>query len=72
MANPPNTPNGVAPDALLIAARQAAKVLGISTRLLWSMTNARQIPHVRVRRRVLYDPLDLRAWIDANKTEARR
>ena len=56
---------------LLLSAPDAAKVLSIGQRKLWELTNCRQIQCVRVGRRVLYDPHDLRAWIDKQK-EARR
>lgn len=49
----------------LLIAREAAAMLRISDRRLWTMTNAGEVPHVRLGRRVLY-PLDqLGSWIDA-------
>ena len=33
---------------------EAAEALGIGVRLLWSKTNAGEIPHVRIGSRVLY------------------
>jgi hypothetical protein len=48
---------------LLIDAKATARLLGVSDRLLWSMTNANEVPHVRVRRRVLYPVNQLREWI---------
>lgn len=38
----------------LLSTAEAAHLLGIGKRLLWSMTNAGEIPHVKIRRRVLY------------------
>lgn len=53
---------------LLIPAREAAAALSICEKTLWSMTEPRgDLPAVRVGRRVLYDPDDLRRWIDAQK-----
>ena len=52
---------------LLIGARDAAKALAISERTLWGLTNGGGLPHVRIGRRVLYDPRDLKAWIDQQK-----
>ncbi len=52
---------------LLVDAKRAAAMLSIGTRTLWSMTNAGEIPHVRIRSRVLYPIEDLRGWIDAQK-----
>lgn len=58
------------PTPLLVSANEASRMLGISSRTLWSMTHAGEIPCVRLRGRVLYDPRDLVAWIDAHKTSA--
>ncbi len=56
----------------LLTVRLAAKALGISERLLWSQTNCGNVPHLRIGRRVLYDPADLRGWIARQKQRARR
>jgi len=61
------TEQDVALKPLLLNARNAARALAISTRKLWELTNCRDIPSVRIGRRVLYDPSDLRAWIDKQK-----
>jgi len=50
---------------------QAARFLAISSRKLWSMTNAGDIPCVRFGRAVRYDPADLRQWIDDLKASNR-
>lgn len=53
---------------LLLAVREAAAALSVCEKTLWSMTEPRgDIPCVRIARRVLYDPADLRCWIDAQK-----
>jgi len=52
---------------LLLTAREAAEALAISPRKLWSMTNAGEIPCVRIGRSVRYDVADLREFIDAQK-----
>lgn len=55
---------------LLIDARTAAKLLGISAKTLWSYSvRRRDIPVVRIGSRTLYDPRDLVAWIDARKAD---
>lgn len=57
VASPPS------PDPLVLRAKEAAHVLGISKRTLWTLTNAHEIPHVRVGRSILY-PVDLlREWL---------
>ena len=54
-------------EPMLLTARQAARVLTISARTLWSLTKDGQIPAVRIGRAVRYDPADLRRWIDRAK-----
>jgi hypothetical protein len=39
-------------------------MLGISERLLWTWTNAKSIPHVRIGARVLYPVDELRRWLE--------
>jgi len=49
---------------LLMDAHDTAMALSICERTLATMTKAGEIPHMRVRTRVLYDPRALSAWID--------
>lgn len=56
--------NSGAPEPLLIGAKVAASMLGISARSLWALTNAGAIPVVRLGRRTLYSPAALRSWIE--------
>lgn len=57
------------PTKLLLSAREAAKALSISEKSLWLYSSPRgPIPVVRLGSRVLYDPRDLRAWIEGAKT----
>jgi hypothetical protein len=56
-----------ATESLLWNAKRAAAALGISPRLLWTMTNTGEIPCIRIARRVLYSPDSLRAWRDARE-----
>ncbi len=60
MSDTPTTP-------LLLSATEAARMLSISPRTLWSLTRDGEIPCVRVRHRVLYDIEDLRAYIAEQK-----
>jgi len=55
---------------LTVSRAEAALMLGISERLLWTWTNAGQIPHVRIGARVLYPVEALRQWLD-DQTQAR-
>lgn len=56
-------------EKLLLTSEEACEVLAISPRKLWSMKSAGEIPHVRVGRRVHYSIDDLRAWIEANRSQ---
>lgn len=58
------SPNGQPPHEPLAAGRrEAAQMLGISERLLWTWTNSGEIPHVRIGTRVLYPVAQLRCWL---------
>ena len=63
---PGRGPAGKVP-ALLLGKREAAQALGISERTLWALTKEGKVPYVRLRRRVLYDPGDLQAWVHGLK-----
>ena len=49
---------------LALRPKQAAMALGISERLLWSLTNRGEIPHVRLGKAVVYPVTQLREWLD--------
>lgn len=49
----------------LLSAREAAAYLGLSHRTLWLWAQKGMIPVVRLRRRVLFDQVDLDAVIEA-------
>lgn len=52
-------------EPLLIKAPAAAKLLTLSERKLWELTNRKLIPHVRIgKKAVRYSPDQLRAWIE--------
>ena len=55
---------------LALRRKPAAKAIGISERLLWSLTSADRIPHCRINRVIVY-PVDLlRQWL-AQRCERR-
>lgn len=59
---PPNGPTSG--EQLLIPARDAARLLAVSERTLWSITHPRgSIVPVRIGSRCLYSPETLRQWI---------
>jgi excisionase family DNA binding protein len=63
------TPNGT-PEPLLLTAAEAAKLLAIGARTLWTLTDRGEIPVVRIGRAVRYDRRDLLAYIDRAKRGA--
>ena len=46
-----------------LSAAEAAKLLGISERMLWTMTKAGEVPHIRLGRRTLYPRPLLEEWV---------
>ncbi len=62
----PSVPTGRSP---LLQMRDAAALLGICERKLWSLANAGEVPSIRIGRRcVRFDPLDLEEFIRRHKT----
>jgi hypothetical protein len=59
--------------ALLVAAKEAARLLCVSPRKLWSLTfeETPPLPHVRCGRLVRYAIEDLRSWIDTQRQRGR-
>ena len=54
------------PPALAVRATVAAEVLGISERLLSTLTNRGDVPHVRCGRAVIYPIAGLQDWLVRN------
>ena len=48
---------------LALRPKDAAKALGIGPRLLWSMTNRGEIPHIKLGKAVLYPVAVLERWL---------
>lgn len=59
---PPTTPPDT-PAPLALRPKDAAPLLGVSERHLWTLTNQGLIPHIRLGRAIVY-PVDLlKAWM---------
>ena len=54
---------------LAMRPKDAAKALGIGERLLWSMTNRGEIPHLKVGKAVLYPVAELERWLSERAQE---
>lgn len=48
---------------LALRPKEAAAALGIGERMLWSLTNRGEIPHVKLGRATLYPVADLERWL---------
>ena len=60
--------DAISTPKLLLSAQAASEALSICPKSLWSHTVPRgSIPCIRIGARGLYDPADLRRWIDAQK-----
>ena len=46
-----------------IRSREAARLLGVSERTLWSWAQKGLVPHRRIGRIVLFSPSELQRWI---------
>lgn len=68
MSTLPNQPAAMKP--LLLSIKETAFLLGVSERTVWSMVQERQLPHVRVGRRLLFSRAGLEAWIAAQQANA--
>jgi len=55
----------------LLNNNQAAEILGISPFSLRGKVLRREVPFVKIGRRTLFDPVDLKAFIEKNKVEPR-
>jgi excisionase family DNA binding protein len=51
----------------LVTSRQAAQMLSISERTLWSLSNSGQLPVVRIGRAVRYAVSDIEAYIERSR-----
>lgn len=56
-------PDAHEPLRLALRPRDAARALGISPRLLWTLTQAGRVPCVRLGRAVIYPVDGLSAWL---------
>ena len=67
--NPSDHSERAAPR-LALRPREAARALGISPRLLWTLSNRGEVPCVRIGRAVVYSIDGLREWL-ARRTEGK-
>lgn len=51
------------PEPFLLRPAEAARYLAISPRKLWELTNAREVPAIRIGRSLRYPTEELRTWV---------
>ncbi len=71
-AQPTLAPRPDEAPALALRAKDAAKALGISERLLWTWTNCGRVPHLRIGTAVVYPVEQLRAWLASEAAKGAR
>lgn len=59
---PTTAPLAEAAEPLLVGIDDVARLLNVSSRTVWSLTNSGSLPHLRIGRRVLYPVDGLRRW----------
>jgi len=66
------TAGGVRETAMLLDLHEVARALRVSERTAWGLARRGDLPAVRIGRRLLFDPADLRAFIERQKTAGAR
>lgn len=66
--NDVSSPTSHGVPQLLLKPEEAAKALAICPRVLWGLTDEGGLRCIRIGRSVRYDPRDLIAWIDTQKS----
>jgi len=56
-------------DALLVNAKDAARMLAISPRKLWALTASGDLPHLRIGRLIRYPSQELERWVERKTTQ---
>jgi excisionase family DNA binding protein len=64
------TPSPLDPPVKLLTVREAAELLRLSERTVWQVTKAGQLRAVRLGKRVVYDPADLKQFVELAKSPA--
>ena len=66
----PDNDSGDQQDAarLLITSPEAAKLMTISERTLFTLRKEGDLPYVRIGRSIRYDPRDIGVWIERHKS----
>ena len=65
------TASQIEPEKLLVSPREAARLLSICEKTLWTITKRDGVPCVRIGRAVRYSPADLRSWIERSTAQSK-
>ena len=63
----PNNPTPILPEALLVDVQGAARIMSTTVWTVRSLLWAKKIPHIKIGRKFLIDPADLREFIQRLK-----
>ena len=55
----PPIPDSTLPEPLLMDVPTAARFIGLGERTMWRLVKAKEVPHIRIGRRVLF----MREWL---------
>lgn len=58
---------GPVTTAMLWNIRQLAEATGLSVYTIYTWVSQRKIPYVKVGKRVMFDPVEIRHWIEEHK-----
>ena len=70
--SPMNSLQATEPQPLAVRATEAARMLGISERTLWSLANRGEVPTVKIGGVRLYPVDELRAWLSRLAKSSKR
>ena len=53
----------------LLNIEEAAALLNISVKTIYGLTCAKKVPYIKIGARVLFDPDEIKAWIESQKVK---
>ncbi len=64
-------PQNRSPDPVLLKPKEAAALLSVSERSLWTLMRNGEIPHIRIGKSVRYYISDLKEWIETKRVQSK-
>jgi excisionase family DNA binding protein len=62
----------VLPVDRLLNTEEAMKILGIKKSKLYDMVSKKELPHIKIAGKIMFDSIDLKKFIESNKKEKSR